>query len=82
VSIPVRASAEQVAVLDPADLEAKILGKPIDEAKAILEPYGQVELRVWPDWVSSVPSFESRVEVTVEHAVEIETPAPSASPSP
>ena len=57
-----------------------VLGKPVEEAKAILEPYGTVELSVWPDWVGSVPSFENRVDLTVEHAVEIETPTPSASP--
>ena len=30
VSFPVTASAEQVAVLDPAELEAMVLGKPVD----------------------------------------------------
>ena len=56
------ATAEQVAVLDPDELEAMVLGKPIDEARAILEPFGEVELDVWPDWAGSVPSFESRVD--------------------
>lgn len=82
VSFPVTASAEQIAILDPAELKAMVLGKPVDEARAILEPYGQVELSVWPDWVGSVPSFESRVDLTVERAVEIETPAPSGSAVP
>jgi hypothetical protein len=82
VSFPVSASAEQVAILDPAELEKLVLGKPIDEAKAILEPYGEVEMTVWPDWVGSVPSFESRVDLTVNEAVEIATPAPSGSGTP
>jgi hypothetical protein len=59
-----------------------VLGKPVAEAKAILAPFGDVELKVSPDWAGSVPSFESRVDLTVEQAVEIATPSPSASPSP
>jgi hypothetical protein len=84
-SFPVIASAQQVAVLDPVALKAMVLGKPVAEAKAILAPYGDVELTVSPDWAGTVPSFDSRVELTVEHAVEIETPRPStrsASPTP
>ena len=59
-----------------------VLGKPVDEARALLEPYGDVELSVSPDWSGSVPSFESRVDLTVANAVEIESPAPSGSGTP
>jgi hypothetical protein len=79
VSFPVKASAEQIAILDPAALKATVLGKSIDDAKAILQTYGQVRLTVSPDWTGSVPTFESRVTLTVERAVPIETPAPSGS---
>jgi hypothetical protein len=82
VTFPVRATAKQVAVLDPATLETMVLGKPIPEAKAILAPFGEVEITVSPDWTGSVPSFESRVEVTVVQPVEIATPAPSSSATP
>jgi hypothetical protein len=82
VSFPVIVSAQQVAILDPAALKAMVLGMPVAEAKAILAPFGDVELTVSPDWAGSVPSFDSRVELTVSQAVEIETPGPSASPSP
>src|SRR4051812_2170609 len=82
VSFPVTITADQIAILDPAALEAMILGKPVAEAKAILEPYGQVEISVSPDWSGSIPSFESRVDLTIGHSVEIETPAPSVSPTP
>ena len=74
VSFPVTASAEQVAVLDPAELEAMVLGKPVEEAKAILAPFGEVEISVSPDWAGTIPSFESRVDLTVEHPVEVVTP--------
>ena len=75
-------TAQQIAILDPAELEKMVLGKPVDEAKAILEPYGEVEISVSPDWSGSVPSFESRVDLTIGQAVQIETPAPSVSAAP
>ena len=77
VSFPVTARAQQIAVLDPAVLKKQILGKPIAEARAILDVYGDVDLTVSPDWSGSVPGFESRVDLTVRNPVPIETPAPS-----
>ena len=82
VSVPVTASAQQVAVLDPERLEKLILGKSIPEAHAILAPFGTAEISVSPDWSGSIPSFESRVDLTVSEAVPIETPAPSGSATP
>ena len=81
VSFPVQATAEQIAVLDPEELKAMVLGKRIDEARAILAPFGQVALSVSPDWTGSVPSFDSRVTLTIDRAVPIETPGASAPAS-
>jgi len=81
VSFPVTITAQQIAILDPAALEAMVLGKPINEARAILAPYGEVEIAVSPDWSGSIPTFDSRVDLTIGHSVQIQTPAPSASPS-
>ena len=80
VRFPVIATAEQVAILDPVALKTKVLGKSLNEARAILAPYGEVELTVSPDWSGSVPSFDSRVDLRIEQAVEIETPAPTVTP--
>jgi hypothetical protein len=82
VTFPVHATAKQTANLDPATLEKMVLGKPIPEAKAILAPFGDVEINVSPDWTGSVPSFESRVDVTVNQPVPVETPLPSPTSSP
>jgi hypothetical protein len=82
VSFPVTATAQQIAILDPAELTTLVLGKPIDDARRILEPYGEVELTVSPDWSGSVPGFESRVNLTVRTPVEIASPAPSGSAAP
>ncbi len=81
VRFPVHATAKQTANLDPATLAKMVLGKPIPEAKAILAPFGDVDITVSPDWTGSVPSFDSRVDVTVVQPVPIESPSPSPSSS-
>ena len=82
VSFPVTITADQIAVLDPTELEAMVLGKSVAVATDILEPFGDVEISVSPDWSGSIPSFESRVQLTIGEPVTIETPAPSGSATP
>ncbi len=78
ITYPVVATARQVAILDPIELESQILGRPVDEARDILGAYGDVLLEVWPDWVATIPSLDARVEVTVEGPT---TQTPTAAPS-
>lgn len=81
VTFPVVATARQRLVVDPAAIEAEILGKPLPEARAVLERYGQVDLSVWPDWVGSIPTFDARVEVTTASSgSEGAAPSPGATP--
>jgi hypothetical protein len=81
VTFPVSATAQQVAVLDADDLRQQVLGKPLDEARALLAPYGTVEVTAWPDWVSAIPTLPDRVDVRIEDGVAIESPDPSGSSS-
>ncbi len=74
ITFPVVVTARQVLVLDPAAIEADIMGKPLAQAREILATYGEAELTVWPDWVGTIPTIESRVEV--------ETVGPAASDGP
>jgi hypothetical protein len=75
-------TARQVLVLDPAAIEREIIGKPLAQAREILAKYGEAELTVWPDWVGSIPTIESRVEVSTTEPADLETPTfePEASP--
>jgi hypothetical protein len=77
VSFPATATAQQIAILDPGSLRALVLGKSIDDAKGILAPFGDVRVSAWPDWVSTIPTIESRVSVSIESSITVETPAPS-----
>jgi Baseplate J-like protein. len=81
VSFPATASARQVAILHPDALRALVIGKSLDDARAILGPYGDVKVTAWPDWVGSIPTIESRIAVSIEGSVPVETPAPTGSSS-
>jgi hypothetical protein len=65
VTFPVSASASRVRILDPVELLALVKGKSLDDAEAALEPFGQVDIVPWPDWVSSIPSMDSRVSLVI-----------------
>ncbi len=56
------------------------MGRPLDEARSILEAYGKVQLDAWPDWVSTVPTLDGRVTLMLDEAVPVETPEPTAAP--
>ena len=82
ITFPVTVTARQVLLLDPDAIEAEIMGKPLEQAREILNTYGESQLTVWPDWVGTVPTIESRVDVTTSGPVQDETPSsqPEASP--
>ena len=81
VRFPVTVEASQVQVPDAAELKRLILGKPFDEARSILAPFGDVELKLWPDWVTSVPTLDARVDVEVQPPLPVERIEPSAEPA-
>jgi hypothetical protein len=79
VRFPVTASAEQIAILDPDALKAMVLGRSVEEAKGILSPFGKVDVSISPDWMGSIPTFGSRVNLTIDSPVPAQRP--SASPT-
>jgi hypothetical protein len=81
ITFPVVVTAREVLVLDPDAIEREIMGQPLTQAREILATYGEAELTVWPDWVGTIPTLESRVEVAIS-GVETETPEPDPEASP
>jgi hypothetical protein len=65
IVFPVTARAMQVRVVDQPGLVRLIKGKPIPQARAALEPFGDVQVSVWPDWVTSIPTIDSRIDLKV-----------------
>jgi hypothetical protein len=82
IRFPVTVTASQVRILDPSAIEAEIAGRPLEEARAILETYGTVDLQVWPDWVATIPTLEGRVSVTVDGPTMDAPDGDDASPAP
>jgi hypothetical protein len=81
VTFPTTATASQVQRLDPAALEAEVRGLPVDQARETLAKYGTVTITTWPDWVSSIPTYDFRVDLTVEATAPVESASPGASGS-
>jgi Baseplate J-like protein len=81
VTFPVTAQALEVRTVDLNALLAKIKGKTLPVARALLSPYGSVRLDVWPDWVTTVPTMDSRLTFRISAAQASAAPGSSASPS-
>jgi len=62
--------------VDKASLLAAIRGLDLPAARAKLQPYGEVDIRLWPDWVTSIPTNADRVSLTIGD------PGPAPSPTP
>jgi hypothetical protein len=82
VQFPVTVEASEVQIPDAAELKRLIMGKTEDEARSLLAPFGEVDLNLWPDWVTSVPTFDARVNVEVRPPLPIEVIEPPGTPTP
>ena len=78
VDFRVTANAAAIPTLDPAALRDEIKGRSVDEAKQILGRYGTVAIDTWPGFVSSIPTFDFRLDLRVEG----QDAGPSPSPGP
>jgi hypothetical protein len=81
VRFPVTARASQARIIDPAALLREIKGKPIPQARSYLESFGEVAISTWPEWVTSIPTLDLRLSLTVEQPPQ-PSPVPSALLSP
>ena len=89
VSFPVTATADRIRILDPDALRAMVKGQSIEQARALLAPFGAVSIATWPSWVSSITGFDSRLTITIDDksgsgpgssAAPNGSPTPSAAP--
>jgi hypothetical protein len=83
VHFSVTAVAQTVPRVDEAALLAQLKGRTAAEAQAVLAPYGDVNVTLWPDWASTIPNLDARVDLRVVGPADVSsTPAPSASAGP
>ena len=59
------ASAEIYSEPDRETLLESVRGKPISEARAILEQHGTAEITLWPDVVDRLPEQVARINLTI-----------------
>ncbi|HEY6058863.1 MAG TPA: hypothetical protein VIV06_12590 [Candidatus Limnocylindrales bacterium] len=65
VAFPVTARASEIRRLDAVALREAIKGRSLSEARLILEQYGDARIVPWPDWVTTIPSLDFRLDVHV-----------------
>jgi hypothetical protein len=75
IAFPAAAEATIVRAVDVDEIRRRISGLALPEARTILAGYGSAALVAWPDWVTTVPTLDSRVAITV-------VAGPSATPTP
>jgi Baseplate J-like protein len=83
VHFSVTAVAQTVPRVDQAALLAQLKGRTAAEARSLLAPYGDANVSLWPDWASTIPTLDARVDLRVVGPSDVApTPAPSASAGP
>jgi hypothetical protein len=82
VSFQATANAERVPILDANQLRALVKGRTKAEAEAALAPFGTAKVTLWPDWVSTVPSVDARLDLKVDETGAAGAPAGPTAPSP
>ena len=65
VMVTVTARGERWHPLDAASLLAQVKGRSVADARSILAQYGQVSIATWPSFVTSIPTLDARVTLTV-----------------
>ncbi len=86
IEFPVAGVAKQVRPVDGDLLRGQVMGLPADQARAILEPYGEVTIALWPDMVTAVPTIDQRVTLSVLDPIDtvpdVDPVLPSSRPEP
>jgi hypothetical protein len=76
VTYPLTIAGTMVHDVDVPALVQSIRGLLAGEARTRLEAYGDVQLSLWPDWVTTIPDNTDRIDLTLAE------PALAASPAP
>jgi len=81
VSFPVTAEGQVVEPVDEAEIRARIAGLPVADAEALLAGLGDATVAVWPDWVTTIPTYGFRLDVKVSTDVPTQSDGTSPPPS-
>ncbi|MDQ3689276.1 MAG: hypothetical protein M3406_04425 [Chloroflexota bacterium] len=67
-------------LVDRDEVIDRVQGQPVDEARAALASLGDATIEAWPAWVTSIPTLDWRIDVTI--VGEGSEPSSSASSAP
>ena len=76
VTFPFTIAGTQVHDVDQAALVESIRGLVLPEARTKLAAYGDAQVTLWPDWVTTIPENADRITLTLAE------PAPAPTPTP
>ncbi|CAN5352623.1 hypothetical protein BH24CHL10_BH24CHL10_05230 [soil metagenome] len=65
LSVAATVTGTSTPLIDRDEVIGRVQGQPIDEARAALDDLGDATIELWPGWVTSVPGFDWRIEVTI-----------------
>jgi hypothetical protein len=65
VDFRVTVTALTIPTLDAAALTAQVKGKPVEEARRNLSRYGTVTIDTWPGFVTTIPTLDARLQLTI-----------------
>jgi hypothetical protein len=75
ISYPVSVHGTEVHSVDQAALISLVKGLVVADARARLDDYGDVQISVWPDWVTKIPTHTDRITFTIGEPQPSEPPA-------
>jgi hypothetical protein len=81
ITFDATASARRVRVVDREALLAQIRGLGLPAARALLEAYGEVDIQLWPGWVTTIPGDTGRISLTITGPSPVPGPSPTPGPA-
>lgn len=78
--VAVEMTGASAPVIDRAEVIRRVQDRSADDAREALTEIGDATITLWPGWVTSVPSLDWRIEVTVAGERPV-SPVPSSSGS-
>jgi hypothetical protein len=75
LTVSVQVSASAVPSIDLDAVRQRIAGKTAAEAQALLADIGQSSVKLWPGWVSHVPTLDWRVSIETDAALPRSVPS-------
>ena len=79
--VAVTVTAASTPAIDRDEVIRRVLGRSVDEARAALAELGDATIELWPDWVSSLPGLDWRIEVRISGERGVPVPSSGASPA-